>query len=250
MKKTILILLACFTAIVICSCNQQKPKDNQLALGGSETTLSPYFFTGILKPKDLKVVSNNGNGYGSEKSDYTSLLLMLSGDNFAQFSEATFEEFKKLANKIGDTESKDGYYHATKDENQTTESAISEVTIKTISRYNESHPEGSSLKDIIRINYQSFDHVFNKALKPTVFGSANHAMYTVEPSDDFTEVKHPALIMGTYIGERGYKDGLAMSIEFVQAPSIATQQLQVTLLFEDGTKLTKDITVDILEIKK
>lgn len=248
MKKIVLMLLACFSALAICSCNQQKPNE-QFDFGGSETP-SPYFFTGILKPKSLKIITNNGNGYGSEKSDYTSLLLMLSGDTYGQFSEATFDEFKKLASKIGDTESKDGYYHATPVDNQTTESAISEVTIKSLSRYNESHPEGSSLKEIIRINYQSFDHVFNKALKPTVFGSAHHAMYTVEPSEDFTQVKHPALIMGTYVGAREYKDGLAMSIEFLQAPSIATQHLQVTLLFENGIKLTKDITVDILEIKK
>ena len=249
MKKIVLMFLACFTALAISSCNQQELNNNQIDCGGMETP-SPYFFTNILKPKELKILPNNGNGYSNEKSDFTSLLFLLSGDMYGQFSEATFEEFKNLANKIGDTENKTGYYHATTVDNETTESAISEVSIKSLSRYNESHPEGSSLKDIIRINYQSFDHVFDKALKPTKFGSVHHAMYSVEPTDEMTQVKHPALIMGTHVGERGYNDGLVMSIEFLQAPSTATQQLQVTILFENGTKLTKDTTVDILEIKK
>lgn len=249
MKKMGFMLLASFIALAICSCDKQELNNNQIDSGGSEGT-SPYFFTGILVPRGLKVVTNEGNGYNLGKSDYTSLLLLLSGDNYSQFSEKTFDEFKILASKIGDKESKTGYHHATPVDNQTTESAMLGVTIRALSHYNEAHPAASSLKDVVRINYQSFDHVFDKALQPTAFGYVNHAMYSVEPTDDMPLVKYPALIMGTYVGETGYNDGLVMSIEFLQAPSIPSQQLQVTILFENGMKLTKDITVDILEIKK
>lgn len=177
----------------------------------------------------------------------TALLITLSGDSYNQFSSATFEEFKKLANKIGDTENKEGYHHATPVDHPTTESAISEVKIKTLSQYDESHPQGSSLKDIIRINYQSFDHVFNKALKPTLFGSANHAMYSIEPTIETPQIKHPALTAETYEGGR-LNDGLVMSIEFLQAPTTPKQHIQVTLRFENGQELTKDISFDLLDL--
>lgn len=249
MKKIGLMILASFIALAICSCDKQELNNNPIDSGGSEET-SPYFFTGILKPRELKIHANEGNGYNLGKSGFTSLLLLLSGNSYSQFSEKTFDEFKILANKIGDTESETGYHHATPVDNQTTESAILGVTIKSLSHYNEAHPAGSSLKDMVRINYQSFDHVFDNALKPNVFGSVNHAMYSVEPTDDMPRVKYPALIMGTYVGETGYNDGLVMSVEFLQAPSIPSQQLQISISFENGMVLTKDITVDILEIKK
>lgn len=252
MKKIALIFLVCFTAWAICSCNQQKPTkkehENEELNAGGYATRSPYFFTGILKPKVLKVRACNGNGYGLEKSNFTALLFLLSGDSYRQYSEATFEEFERLANKIGDTKSEEGYSHATPADNQTTESAILGVTIKSLSHYDDAHPEGSSLKDIVRINYMSFDHVFNKTLKPTRFGSEHHAMYSVGPTDDLTKITHPALIAGTYAGRTGYNDGLVMSVEFLQPPAIATQQLQVTIQFENGVELTDDITVDIVEV--
>lgn len=126
MKKIALIFMACFTAWAICSCDQQKPtkkehENEELNKGGfGYATHAPYFFTGILKPKVLKVRANNGNGYGLEKSNFTALLFLLSGDSYSQYSEATFDEFERLANKIGDTKSEEGYSHATPVDNQTT----------------------------------------------------------------------------------------------------------------------------------
>ncbi len=241
------VLLASFVGLLPISCSQQGLSDDPIGFKGSETR-APYFFTGILKPKELRIHSNNGNGYRLGKTDYTSLLLLLSGDAYVQYRNDTFEEFKKLANKIGDTESKEGYLHATPVSHQTMEVAISGVMVKALSQYDDAHPQGSSLKDIIRINYESFDHVFDKTLKPTAFGSANHARYSVEPADEMPQIKYPALISGTFVGAKGYKDGLLMSIEFLQAPSVSKQQIQITLRFEDGSELKKDITVDILKV--
>lgn len=254
MKKIVFIFIACFTALAISSCNQQMLENKQLdfsggldGLDGSE--LSPYFFSFILKPKELKLLPSTGNFHSFEASEFTSLHFLLSGDAYGQFKEATFDEFKKLANKIGDTENKEGYLHATVNDHNTTESAISDVMIKSLSRYNETHPEGSSLKDLIRITYHSYDFVFDKTLKPTIRGGNNQAVYSLDAPDDVIQVKYPALIAGRH-GAQGYRDGLFMTIEFLQAPSIPTQQIQVTILFENGMELTKDITFDILKIEE
>ncbi len=241
------VLLVSFVGLLSISCSKQDLSDSPVDFNGSETR-APHFFTGILKPKELRIHPSNGNGYRLGKTDYTSLLLLLSGDAYVQHQYDTFEEFKKLATKIGDTESKEGYLHATPVSHQTMEVAISGVMVKALSQYDDAHPQGSSLKDIIRINYESFDHVFDKTLKPTAFGSANHARYSVEPADEMPQIKYPALISGTFVGAKGYKDGLLMSIEFLQAPSVSKQQIQITLRFEDGSELKKDITVDILKV--
>ena len=246
MKKLTLVLMAAASVLTMFSCKRQDPQTKGPGSDG-EGTLSPYFFTGILKPESLRSKECAGNGYTIEKTDYTSLLLFFSGKNYSQFQKKTFDEFKKLANKLGDVENKQGYIHATPVDNQTTESSISGVVVKALSQYDDSHPQGSSLKDIIRINYESFDHVFNKSLKPKAFGSANHAMYAIEPSDVMPPIKFPALIVGTHDGDR-YRDGLAMSIEFLRAPSVSKQQLQIAIQFENGFELKKDIEVDIVKI--
>ena len=82
-------------------------------------------------------------------------------------------------------------------------------------------------------------------------GSAYHAMYTIEPAEDFTPIKHPALIMGHYSKEKGlYMDGLIMSVEFTKAPKAPHQQLEITLSFDNGLNLKKEIAIDILELKE
>jgi len=248
MKKLTLVLMAAASVLTMFSCKRQDPQTKGPGSDGVGT-LSPYFFTGILKPESLRIKENEGNGYTNEKTDYTSLLLLFSGKDYLQFQKATFDEFKKLANKIGDVENEQGYLHATPVDYQTTESAISGVVVKALSQYDDSHPQGSSLKDIIRINYQSFDHVFDKSVKPKAFGSGNHAKYAIEPSDVMPPIKLPALIMGTYDGDR-YRDGLAMSIEFLRAPSVSKQQLQIAIQFENGFELKKDVEVDIVKIAK
>ena len=58
-------------------------------------------------------------------------------------------------------------------------------------------------------------------------------------------IKFPALIAGTHDG-----DGLAMSIEFLRAPSVSKQQLQIAIQFENGFELKKDVEVDIVKIAK
>lgn len=254
MKRTYLFLFICFFAMAVCSCNQQSPQHGSQDKGGTQDGKegrSPYLFSGILKTPDLMVKANDGNGYELGTTDRTALLLQLSGDICVQFSAATREEFKKLAEKIGDLPKEEGYVYATPMDNLTTASSVVAIEIKALTPYDDAHPAGSSLKDLVRIKYQSFDHVFDQTLKPTTFGSAYHAMYTIEPAEDFTTIKHPALIMGHYSEKKGlYVDGLIMSVEFTKTPDIATQKLQITILFENGMELTKEITVDILETKK
>ena len=249
MKKLTLVLMVAASVLAMFSCKRQDPQAKGAGFDGGDGFPSPYFFTGILKPESLRIKECTANGYSNEKSDYTSLLLFFSGKNYLQFQKETFDEFKKLANKIGDVENEQGYPHATPVDYQTTESAISGVVVRALSQYDDSHPQGSSLKDIIRINYQSFDHVFDKSVKPKAFGSGNHAKYAIEPSDVMPPIKLPALIMGTYDGDR-YRDGLAMSIEFLRAPSVSKQQLQIAIQFENGFELKKDVEVDIVKIAK
>jgi lipoprotein len=245
MKNLTLVLMAAVSVLTMFSCKRQDPQTKGPGFDGVGS-LSPYFFTGILKPESLGSKECTANGYTNEKTDYTSLLLFFSGKNYLQFQKETFEEFKKLANKIGDVENEQGYLHATPVDYQTTESAISGVVVRALSQYDDSHPQGSSLKDIIRINYQSFDHVFDKSVKPKAFGSGK---YAIEPSDVMPPIKLPALIAGTHDGDR-YRDGLAMSIEFLRAPSVSKQQLQIAIQFENGFELKKDVEVDIVKIAK
>ena len=245
MKKLTLVLMVAASVLAMFSCKRQDPQAKGAGFDGGEGFPSPYFFTGILKPESLRIKECTANGYTNEKTDYTSLLLFFSGKNYLQFQKETFEEFKKLANKIGDVENKQGYHHATPADHQTTESAISGVVVKALSQYDDSHPQGSSLKDIIRINYESFAHVFDKSVKPKAFGSGNCAKYAIEPSDVMPPIKFPALIAGTHDG-----DGLAMSIEFLRAPSVSKQQLQIAIQFENGFELKKDVEVDIVKIAK
>ena len=68
--------------------------------------------------------------------------------------------------------------YATPMDNLTTASSIAAVEIKALTPYDNAHPAGSSLKDLVRIKYQSFDHVFDQTLKPTTFGSAYPVSYT------------------------------------------------------------------------
>ena len=256
-KKTLValsLLVASFMGLLLISCDQQSPQHGSQDKGGTldgEAGRSTYLFSGILKTPDLKVKANDGNGYELGTSDRTTLLLQLSGDICLQFSSATSEEFKRLAEKIGDLPKEEGYAYATPMDNLTTASSIAAVEIKALTPYDDAHPAGSSLKDLVRIKYQSFDHVFDQTLKPTIFGSAYHAMYTIEPAEDFTPIKHPALIMGHYSEEKGlYKDGLIMSVEFTKAPKAPHQQFEITLSFDNGLKLKKEIAIDILELKE
>lgn len=256
-KKTLValsLLVTSFMGLLLISCDQQSPQHGSQDKGGTLDGVagrSTYLFSGILKTPDLKVKANDGNGYELGTTDRTALLLQLSGDICLQFSSATSEEFKRLAEKIGDLPKEEGYVYATPMDNLTTASSIAAVEIKALTPYDDAHPAGSSLKDLVRIKYQSFDHVFDQTLKPTTFGSAYHAMYTIEPAEDFTPIKHPALIMGHYSEEKGlYMDGLIMSVEFTKAPQAPHQQLEITLSFDNGLKLKKEIAIDILELKK
>ena len=254
MKRTYLFLFICFFAMAVSSCNQQSPQHGSQDKGGTQDvkeSRSPNLFSGILKTPDLMVKANNGNGYELVSTDRTALLLQLSGDICLQFSSATREEFKRLAEKIGDLPKEEGYVYATPMDNLTTASSIAAVEIKALTPYDDAHPAGSSLKDLVRIKYQSFDHVFDQTLKPTTFGSAYHAMYTIEPAEDFTPIKHPALIMGHYSEEKGlYMDGLIMSVEFTKAPKAPHQQLEITLSLDNGLKLKKETAIDIVELKE
>jgi len=45
-------------------------------------------------------------------------------------------------------------------------------------------------------------------------------------------------------------DGLIMSVEFTKAPKAPHQQLEITLSFDNGLKLKKEIAIDILELKE
>lgn len=226
--------------MVIGSCSKETLQTNQKEV---LTLNSQYFFTGILTPKAMKVVANNSSVYDSGKPDHTSLLIELSGERYAKYSDATFGEFVKLAERKGDTPKEKMYAHATPTDNETTEFAISKVSVKAFSAYNETHPEGSSLMDVVRVRFESFDHVFDKTLNPKTFGSANHARYTTEPGDVLSPIKHLALNSGTQYT-------LAMSLEFVQAPLTPQQKLLITLTFENGLELKEELTVDILEQAK
>lgn len=254
MKRTLLFLFICFFAMAVSSCNQQSPQHGSQDKGGTQDgkeSRSPYLFSGILKTPDLMVKANDGNGYELGTTDRTALLLQLSGEICLQFSSATSEEFKRLAEKIGDLPKEEGYVYATPMDNLTTASSIAAVEIKALTPYDDAHPAGSSLKDLVRIKYQSFDHVFDQTLKPTTFGSAYHAMYTIEPAEDFTPIKHPALIMGHYSEEKGlYMDGLIMSVEFTRAPKAPHQRFEITLSLDNGLKLKKETAIDILELKE
>lgn len=243
MRNITLTLLACLCATLITSCSKESLNTNERDSGGAETIYSPYFFTGILKPQAMKVVANNGNGYELGKTDRTSLLVELSGERYAKYSNATFDEFVKLAELKGDTPQGKKYAHATPVDNETIEFAISKVSVKALSAYNETHPEGSSLMDVIRIRFESFDHIFDKALNPKNFGSANHARYTIEPGSVLSPIKHLAL-------NSGVDHSLAMSLEFAQAPSTPQQRLLITLTFENGLELKEVVDVNILEQNK
>lgn len=107
-----------------------------------------YFFTNIIEPKELVVKPQDWDGYQFKEIDRTTLFLFLFGESYSQYYQPTFEEFKKRANKIGDVAKAEGYKHATPTDNKTTEAGISSMSIKALSKYNESHPEGSLLKDI------------------------------------------------------------------------------------------------------
>lgn len=268
------LLVAALIGLLLSSCSKQEApalESNQLGRnieekGGGETidgegTRSPYLLSAIVKVDELWFRTCDGNGYESEPSDRTALLLALSGDYISQFKYATRDEFKVLAEKIGDLPNEEGYMHATPVDNITTESSIVKLDIMALTPYNDSHPEGSSLMDMIRITYQSFDHLFDKTLHPTLFGSKNHAMYTAEPGMGFTPITHPALISGTPPPEFKLSHprsdssepkyyGNVMGLEFTQAPSTPHQRLQVAMLFANGLKLEKEISIDIIEQRK
>lgn len=240
MKIPFVFISALFLATVaLFSCTRESLNNKGGEEGGKGVT-SPHFFTNILKVKGLALQTYDDEGKGEQPS----LLVTLSGDMYTQKSEATAAEFEKLANAMGDVAKKEGYVHATPVDNQTTASPITEVLVKTLTDYDGAHPQGASLKDIIQIEYQSFDHVFDKTLKPTKFGSVDHAMYSIAPEKDFTPIKYPALLAGVYTGNE-YAGGSVMRIEFTQPPSTPSQQIRVTLRFENGLELSKEIAVHI-----
>ncbi len=241
MKIPFVFISALFLATVaLFSCTRESLNNKGGGEEGGKGVTSPHFFTNILKVKGLALQTYDDGGKGERPS----LLVTLSGDMYTQKSEATAAEFEKLANAMGDVAKKEGYVHATPVDNQTTASPITEVLVKTLTDYDGAHAQGASLKDIIRIEYQSFDHVFDKTLKPTKFGSADHAMYSIAPEMAFTPIKYPALLAGVYTGNE-YAGGSVMRIEFTQPPSTPSQQIRVTLRFENGLELSKEIAVHI-----
>lgn len=246
MKPQIVIIsVFCLATVALFSCTRHSLKEDKGTFVG-EGVDSPYFFTNILKVKGMEVGASADYGYGLGKSERTSLHVGLYGDMYDQHREATSTEFEKLANAIGDVPKKEKYCHGTPVDNQTTESSISSVSVKTLTGYDETHPQGSLLKDIIRLRFQSFDHVFDKTLKPTKFGSADHAYYVIEPDEAFSLIKYPALL-GRGYGGKEYVGGLVMSIEFTQKPTNPSQHIEVTLCFANGLVLSKEVSVQIKE---
>lgn len=252
--RFIFISVLCLATLVISSCTRQslrevssqKGSEKRNRLDGEGST-SPYFFTDILKVKGLEIKESTGNGYDFGESERTALFLLLYGNSYNQFFEATSAEFKKLAGVIGDVPKKEGYRHGTPTDNQTIESSISDISVKTLTGYDEAHPLGSSLKDIIRLRFESFDYVFDKTLKPTNIEDASYGNYLIKPEEPFTPIKYPTFRESGYRGEKEYVYGLVMSIEFTQKPSNPSQQIEVTLSFANGLVLSKEIAVQIKE---
>ena len=239
--------MLCLATVAFFSCTRQSLRENRNGIDG-EGYDSSHFFTNILKVDGLKVKESDWSGYyDSEKMERTALLVCLYGDMYTDMSEDTSAEFEKLANAIGDVPKKKGYRHATPVDNQTTESSISSVSVKTLTGYDEAHPQGSSLKDIIRLRFESFDYVFDKTLKPTNIEGACNGTYLLKPEEPFTLIKYPKLQMGQYQGNK-FSGGLVMSIEFTQKPINPSQQIEVTLCFANGLVLSKEVAVQIKEL--
>ncbi len=252
MKHFILLLSTFLCAITLNACHKQRdPKKENIDGDG---WITPYLFDAIVKIGDLELKPNNNNGYQLGIPDRTALLLMLSGKVYYWHGEEHKEEFKRLAEKIGDLPKKEGYEHATPVDNITTEAPISSIEIKALSSYDAEHPEGSSLKDIIRIRYTSFDHVFDPTIDtnydPSIGVSHYQRGYSIEPEVGFNPIKHPALRGGGFSGKEGlFKKGLTMSIEFTKDPIFPRQKIQVSLSFGNGLTLKKEIDIDIIRLK-
>lgn len=226
MKKTIVILLLSFLTVGFQACDDEDVEITDVCIG-CDPIQGSHFFTGIQIAEELVVQPYKYYPYGPREYDYTSLLVMVFGKGNSQFLLADREEFKRLATAIGDTAKENKYRFATPADNETLNTGISAVSLKALSHYNEAHPQGSSLKDIIRINFASFDHNFNSELKPKDFLSPGMGIYSIEPNENFAPIKYPSLHNKSYpTANTDQEGGSVMSIEFVEPPLNAHSALR------------------------
>lgn len=195
----------------------------------------PHFFSSIIVPKSMRLVA----GRLSNRPNTNILCVYFDGAGYVQRMVGMQEGFSALATQIGDLPQKEGegYIHYLAKDNRTMISGIKSVSVRALSRYNEHYRRGADLRDIVRLFYRSFDHVFVEPKSP----DRNwERQYVTDCANGFKPVKYPSVFMGTYKGylERPYSyrfvGGAVLQIGFLQAPDRPTQKLQVTVTLQNG----------------
>lgn len=176
----------------------------------------PYFFTTIIVPDSM----NLKEGGSSLQSRTNILHLQLFGHAYMQYQDRTADEFEVLAKKIGDLprEEGDGYLFYWGAPKITWSLGVEEISVKALTRYNDRYPEGADLANIVRLYYQSYDHVFEepRPLKPY-----REKTYATDCANGFKPIKYLMPYMGVfreYLGSsRGYayRNGSSIEIGFL-----------------------------------
>lgn len=221
---------------------------------------SDFLFTNIVVPNEIGIFPAVYNDYiRDDKTHFfsrTGLSVLVYGDAYSSQREAYHEKFEELAKSLGDLPIHNGYSHVTPADNIVLSSALVGVSVQALSDYNKKYPKGSQLTDIVRISYESFDHVFPDLIpkagdKKSLFSKLFPAM----PLNPFTTIGHLRLGgVGRFEEQGGDKPARAIAktlleLEFTEAPITPHQKFLVTLSLGDGQKFQREVEVDVVDHK-
>ena len=236
MKNRVFLTLSMLVAMVCASCQKG---DNGI---DGEGTISPYFFTGILKPTQLQIHPISSSGVEHN----TTLQVTLTGKFYTPYNSNTHDEFETLARAIGDLPQKEGYVHATPADNLTISTSIEKVSIVAVSKYNDTHPEGSSLNDIATLSYSFFDPEFGKKVHSVSPETTRRDIRQTPKITDLSPIRHPALGFRQYtrLSKILEIEAFVMYLELTAPPSVPTQRISVLLQLGDGRELRGEVELN------
>lgn len=186
---------------------------------GDEVTYSPRFFTKILDVKEVKI-SHEGDWF----------FLRQEGKVCAYDSKDEKEQarYQTLGDQIGDYEMKPSYMHVGPLPT-TTGLGIKKIELDALSDYDETHPAGASLLDILSLDYEAFSDLTRGGGQSKTLRYAKHSIN----ARDFQPVNTPGTKARVFLrvtpNYRGSWSVMLMRILKAPTQAMAKVRLRITL---------------------
>lgn len=197
-----------------------------------------YYFTGLLEPNDFVIDTMQIKSHS--KGTIYPVSIYLKGEyNSSIEGEGSLDKFKKQYEEIGAIVSNSKIRHGLSyGMEYTLSKIIKNISIRAISRYNDSHPEGANLSDIALFNTTTYD--YNDKEKDYKIGKVLYQF------DSNAILKYPPIMPKSYLDSKEYHKGSPLGfIKFKEKPTNEKQRISVKIDFTDGSSLEKEADIII-----